>query len=40
VILCLGQEFGWKKASAITVFEVVFAILLGGIAFRLLSQFM
>ncbi len=40
VILCLGQEFGWKKASAITVFEVVFAILLGGIAFRLLSPVM
>ncbi|HSD58023.1 MAG TPA: ferrous iron transport protein B [Methanotrichaceae archaeon] len=40
VILCLTQEFGWKKASAITVFEVVFAILLGGIAFRLLSLFM
>jgi ferrous iron transport protein B len=40
VILCLSREFGWKKASAITVFEVVFAILLGGIAFRLLSLFM
>ncbi len=40
VILCLTREFGWKKASAITVFEVVFAILLGGIAFRLLSPFM
>lgn len=40
VILCLTREFGWKKASAITVFEVVFAILLGSIAFRLLSLFM
>ncbi len=40
VILCLTREFGGKKASAIAVFEVVFAIFLGGIAFRLLSQFM
>ena len=40
VILCLAKEFGWKKASAITVFEVVFSILLGGMAFRALSLFM
>ena len=40
MILCLGREFDWKKASAITVFEVVFAIFLGGIAFRLLSLVM
>jgi ferrous iron transport protein B len=37
VILCLAKEYGWKKASAITVFEVVFSILLGGVAFRGLS---
>ena len=32
----LVREFGWKKALFITVFEIVFAIILGGIAFRLL----
>ncbi len=40
VIICLAKEFGWKKASAITVFEIVFSILLGGVAFRGLSLFM
>jgi Fe2+ transport system protein B len=40
VILCLAKEFGWKKASAITVFEVVFSIFLGGVAFRLLGSIM
>jgi len=35
-IATLVREFGWKKALFITVFEVVFAILVGGIAFRLL----
>jgi ferrous iron transport protein B len=40
VILCLAKEFGWKKASAITVFEVVFSIFLGGVTFRLLSLIM
>jgi ferrous iron transport protein B len=39
IILSLAREFGWKKASAITVFEVTFAIFLGGIAYRLLSLF-
>lgn len=37
MILSMAREFGWKKASAITVFEVVFAIFLGGIAYRLLD---
>jgi len=32
----LVKEFGWKKALLITVFEIVFALLVGGIAFRLL----
>lgn len=36
-IAALAKEFGWKKALAITVFEVVFAILLGGIAMRALA---
>jgi ferrous iron transport protein B len=35
-IAALVREFGWKKAWFITVFEIVFAILVGGIAFRLL----
>jgi len=35
-IAALVKEFGWKKAYFITVFEIVFAILIGGIAFRLL----
>mgnify|MGYP000981570037 CR=1 FL=1 len=39
VILCLAKEFGWKKTAAITIFEVSFAILLGGVAFRLLLIF-
>lgn len=36
-IAVLIREFGWKKAVFITVFEILFALLLGGIAFRLLS---
>jgi ferrous iron transport protein B len=36
-ILALASEFGWKKAFAITAAEVVMAIAIGGIAFRLLS---
>ena len=40
VILCLAREFGWRKTAAITAFEVVFAILLGGIAFRLFTIFL
>jgi len=35
-IAALVREFGWKRALFITVFEIVFAILIGGIAFRLL----
>lgn len=37
MILTLAKEFGWKKASAISIFDVGFAIFLGGIVFRLLS---
>ena len=33
----LVKEFGWKKAWAITVFEILLALLSGGIAFRLLT---
>jgi len=35
-IAALVREFGWKKSLFITVFEIAFAILIGGIAFRLL----
>jgi ferrous iron transport protein B len=35
-IAALVREFGWKKAVFITVFEILFAILVGGIAYRLL----
>ena len=33
----LVKEFGWKRTLFITVFEILLALLLGGIAFRLLS---
>jgi ferrous iron transport protein B len=33
----LVKEFGWRKALLITVFEIVFALLVGGIAFRILT---
>jgi ferrous iron transport protein B len=36
-IAALIREFGWKKAYFITVFEILLALLLGGITFRLLS---
>ncbi len=36
-IAALVREFGWKKALLITLFEVVFAIFIGGLAFRFLS---
>ena len=36
-IAALVKELRWKKAAYITVFEIAFALLLGGIAFRLLT---
>jgi len=36
----LVKDFGWKKSVFITVFEITFAVLVGGIAFRLLTLFM
>lgn len=36
-IAALVKELRWKKAIYITVFEIAFALLLGGIAFRLLT---
>jgi len=38
-ISALVKEFGWKKAACVTLFEVVFALLLGGLAYRLLPLF-
>ncbi len=32
----LVTEYGWKKAIYVTLFEICFAILLGGIAYRIL----
>jgi len=39
-IAALWKELGWKKALAITVFEIGFALVLGGIVFRVLALFM
>jgi ferrous iron transport protein B len=39
-IAALIRETGWKKAGLISLTEIVLAIFLGGIAFRLLSLFM
>jgi ferrous iron transport protein B len=36
-IAALVREISWKKAIFITVFRIVFAILVGGIVFRLLT---
>jgi len=35
-IAVLAKELGWRKAWIITIFEVVFAIVMGGLAYRLL----
>ena len=33
----LVKEFGWRKAALMSIIEIAFALLLGGIVFRLLS---
>jgi ferrous iron transport protein B len=38
-IIALKKEFGWKSTIYIVVFEILFAILLGGLVFRLLTLF-
>jgi ferrous iron transport protein B len=38
-IAALAKEFGWKRALSITIFEIVFAISIGGIALRMLTPF-
>ena len=37
-IAALVREFGWKKALLITMFEIIFAIGLGGVALRVLTS--
>jgi ferrous iron transport protein B len=39
-IAALVRDFGWRKSMFITGFEIAFAILIGGIAMRLLTLFM
>jgi ferrous iron transport protein B len=39
-ILALAHEFGWKRALAITALETGLAIVLGAVAFHVLSTFM
>jgi len=36
-LAALWREFGWKKTLGITGFEIGFAILIGGIAYRILA---
>jgi len=36
-IEAMRREYGWKRALGIAAFETVFAVLLGGVAFRVLS---
>jgi ferrous iron transport protein B len=38
-IAVLGRELGWKRALGIMAFTIVLAILIGGIAFRLIGYF-
>jgi ferrous iron transport protein B len=36
-ITALVKEFGYKTALVITIFEVVFAVFVGGVSLRLLT---
>jgi len=36
-IAALKKEFGWKKSLGITIFKIAFAIIVGGIASKLLN---
>jgi ferrous iron transport protein B len=38
-IAALIKEIGWKKALIITIFEIIFAIAIGGIVYRILLLF-
>jgi ferrous iron transport protein B len=39
-IAALGREFGWSRAALLSVGEILFALVLGGLAFRLLPFIM
>jgi ferrous iron transport protein B len=39
-IAILGKEFGWKAAATISLANIAAAVLIGGLAFRLLSLFL
>jgi ferrous iron transport protein B len=39
-IAALVKEFSWKAAATISLANTLFAILIGGLAFRLLSLFL
>jgi len=39
-IAVLGREFGWRRALAVTALNIALAMMLGGIAFRLLTPFL
>jgi len=39
-IAACTREFGWKKALATTLIDIALALLLGGIAYRVLSVFL
>ncbi len=39
-IAAMVKETGWKRAMYITIFEITLALLIGGIAFRVLDLFM
>jgi ferrous iron transport protein B len=38
-VAVLGKEFGWKAATIISLVNIGAALLIGGLAFRLLSLF-
>jgi ferrous iron transport protein B len=38
-VAILGKEFGWKAAAIISLANIAAALLIGGLAFRLLSLF-
>jgi len=40
VVAILAKDFGWKAAATISVANIISAILIGGLAFRLLTLFL
>jgi ferrous iron transport protein B len=38
-IAVLVKELGWRKGAIITIFEILFAVLVGGVAYRILLYF-